>query len=129
VYEDAEIFALNLYQQKLLSERDYLCYRGLYEGIRAFLPPPDLLIYLQAPVGKLVERIASRGRDFERSISINYLSELNKLYDSWIDTCDQFPVLKIATAEMDFVHNRYDLDQIITELRTALREIKPAASI
>ncbi len=75
MYEDAEVFACNLYQQGLMSERDYHAYHDLYEGVRAFLPPPDLLIYLKGSVETLLHRIQLRGRDYEREISPDYLGQ------------------------------------------------------
>lgn len=123
IYEDAEIFAKNLHLQGKLSERDYRCYRDLYEGIGAFLPPPHLLIYLQAPVGVLAERIAMRGRDYERQISIDYLAQLNRLYDEWVESWQTCPVFLIPTATLDFVHRPEDLDHIVAELQKRLDAI------
>lgn len=118
IYEDAEIFARNLYQQQRMTERDYRCYQNLYVGIRDFLPPPDLLIYLQAPVGVLAERIALRGRDYERQISINYLAELNRLYDEWINSWTLCPLLVIPTEGRDFVHQSNDLEDILAQIQS-----------
>lgn len=126
VYEDAEIFALNLAQQGSLSERDYRCYRNLYEGICAFLPPPDLLIYLQAPVGVLAERIAQRGRDFEREISIKYLSDLNVLYEKWVRGWDRCPVYTIPSEQYDFVHQDTDMRVVMSGLYKHLHKISPS---
>lgn len=123
VYEDAEIFAENLHRRGLMSQRDYQTYRNVYEGIAAFLPPPDLLIYLQAPVGVLAERISKRGRDYERKVSIAYLSDLNELYDHWAKTWQICPVYTIQTANMDFVHEPEDFEQIMDGLRIHLKEI------
>ena len=85
IYEDAEIFARNLYQRGNMSARDYQVYRGLYEEFIQFLPAPDLLIYLKASVPTLIERILRRGRDFEQDVSPLYLQQLNELYNAWID--------------------------------------------
>lgn len=120
VYEDAEVFAANLFEQGDMSARDYETYRALYEGIAAFLPPPDLLIYLSARVGTLVERIAMRGRDYERQISIDYLSRLNTLYERWIERWTACPVLILPADELDFVHNQIDLDEVLSEVRARL---------
>lgn len=120
VYEDAEIFARNLYRQGHMSTRDYETYRALYNGIAAFLPPPDLLIYLRARVGTLVERIAMRGRDYERQISIEYLSELNNLYEEWVDGWKACPVLILHADEMDFVHNPDDLALVLADVQAHL---------
>lgn len=129
VYEDAEIFARNLYHQKKLSKRDYQCYLDLYLGIRAFLPPPDLLVYLQAPVGVLAERIAQRGRDYERTISIAYLTELNRLYDEWTAGWTLCPIYTIHSEGRDFVNQPTDFDDIVSGLRSKLEAIRPGIVI
>jgi len=120
VYEDAEIFARNLYDQGQMTPRDYCAYRDLYEGIRAFLPPPDLLIYLKSSVKTLVARIKQRGRDFERDISPDYLSRLNGLYDGWIERWNSCPVLVVPADEMDFQHDLLARETIITGVRESL---------
>jgi len=123
VYEDAEIFAQNLYNQGHMSDRDYHAYHDLYEGIRAFLPPPDLLIYLKASVETLQSRIKSRGRDFEHDISSEYLHQLNLLYDQWIEHWESCPVLVVPADDMDFQHDE-DARRVIIE---GVREcLKPA---
>lgn len=120
VYEDAEVFARNLYRQGHMSERDYETYHALYVGVAAFLPPPDLLIYLRARVGTLVERIAMRGRAYERQISIDYLTLLNDLYESWITDWTQCPVLIMSADDLDFVHNPDDLNLIVSDVKAHL---------
>ena len=124
VYEDAEVFARNLHQQGRMTPRDYQTYHALYTGISAFLPPPDLLIYLRARVGTLVERIAMRGRDYERQISIDYLTELNNLYDGWIQAWRTCPVLILSADELDFVHKTADLDLIVQDVRAHLSALR-----
>ncbi|MBN2304302.1 MAG: deoxynucleoside kinase [Anaerolineae bacterium] len=121
VYEDAEIFAHNLYDQGQISERDYEAYRDLYEGIRAFLPPPDLLIYLKANVETLLARIKLRGRDFERDISPDYLRRLNVLYDCWIERWDSCPVLVIPSDNLDFQHEQDARQFVIDGVREMLK--------
>jgi deoxyadenosine/deoxycytidine kinase len=133
VYEDAEIFACNLAEQGLMSERDYRAYRDLYEGIRAFLPPPDLLVYLKGSVDTLLSRIKQRGRDFERDISPDYLHRLNILYDRWIEHWQSCPVLVIPADEMDFQHEPEARQIIIDYVRASLepapiRYVKPKTS-
>ena len=121
VYEDAEIFAQNLYNRGQMSERDYRAYHDLYEGIRSFLPPPDLLIYLKASVETLQARIQSRGRDFERDMSSEYLHQLNLLYDQWIERWDSCPVLVVPADDMDFQHDDRARQVIIDEVRESLK--------
>jgi len=116
VYEDAEIFARNLYEQGHMSERDYDAYRRLYQAISAFLPPPDLMIYLQANVDTLMAHISKRGRDYERSIAPEYLARLNRLYDQWIGGWGACPVLRVNIEGMDFQHNRTDFEGIARQI-------------
>jgi len=103
VYEDAEVFALNLYRQGLIHVRDYSSYRELYLVLTEFLQPPDLVIYLRANVNTLVERIQSRGRDYERQISPEYLAQLNELYEDWISHFSLCPVLTVPADDLNYV--------------------------
>jgi deoxyadenosine/deoxycytidine kinase len=113
VYEDAEVFARNLYQQGLMSERDYRSYRELYEVLSLLLPPPDLVVYLRASVSTLLDRIAHRGRSFEREISPEYLEQLNVLYEEWAAHFNLCPVLTVPSDDLDFVSNSHHLDLIV----------------
>lgn len=124
VYEDAEIFARNAYLQGNMSERDYHCYRDLYEGIRAFLPAPHLVVYLKAPTTLLVERIAKRGRDYERQIALDYLAQLNDLYDEWANHWTASPLLCIEAQDYDFVQRPDDLARITQQIQAALARKK-----
>ncbi len=121
VYEDAEIFARNLFEQGQMSSRDYSAYHDLYAGIRAFLPPPDLLVYLKADIETLITRIQQRGRDFEQDISHDYLSRLNSLYDRWIDGWDSCPVLVVPADDMDFQHDDRARLAVIEGVQECLR--------
>ena len=121
VYEDAEIFARNLHEQNLMSKRDYASYREMYEAIKAFLPPPDLIIYLQASVLTLGERIRLRGRDYEQQIDPAYLEQLNILYEEWIERFSLCPVLTVPSDELDFVRNRTHLELIATKVLEKLQ--------
>lgn len=121
VYEDAEIFARNLHEQNLMSKRDYASYREMYEAIKAFLPPPDLIIYLQASVSTLGERIRLRGRDYEQKIDPAYLEQLNILYEEWIEGFSLCPVLTVPSDELDFVRNRTHLELIATKVLEKLQ--------
>ncbi len=103
VYEDAEIFACNLYRQGLISQRDYTAYADLYQVLSEFLPPPDLVIYLRASVPTLVERIHQRGRDYEREISTDYLGQLNSLYEEWISNFRLCPILTVPADDLNYV--------------------------
>jgi len=113
IYEDVEIFAKNLYQMGLMSERDYKNYRALYQEMSSYLTEPKLLIYLRAQVPTLVRQIQSRGRHYENTIRIEYLESLNTLYEDWIE---QYPHEKliIDTDDLDFVNNEEDLGSVIS---------------
>ncbi|MCL4500185.1 MAG: deoxynucleoside kinase [Chloroflexi bacterium] len=121
VYEDAEIFAKNLYRQGLISERDWKCYRELYEVLTELLPPPDLVVYLQASVTTLVERIAARGREYEKGIAPDYLAQLNALYQEWIGSFTLCPVLTVPADRLDFVANSDHLELIVEKVQEKLR--------
>jgi deoxyadenosine/deoxycytidine kinase len=121
VYEDAEIFAKNLYRQGFISERDWMCYRELYQVLTELLPPPDLVIYLQAAVTTLLQRIALRGRDYEKKIAPDYLAQLNALYEEWIANFNLCPVLIVPADRLDFVANDGHLDLIIAKVQKKLR--------
>lgn len=110
IYEDAHIFARALRHMNSINERDYQAYRTLYDLVAGNLPRPDLLLYLEAPVPVLLERIHRRGRDIERGISADYLTLLDAFYRDWLDTFDLCPVLTIQSADLDFVHHPHHLD-------------------
>jgi len=121
VYEDAEVFARNLYRQGNMSERDYKSYRELYEVLTMFLPSPDLVVYLRSSVPTLQSRIAHRGREFEQDISPDYLAQLNDLYDEWIASFKLCPVLTIPADDLDFVRFNSHLDLIVNRVLDKLQ--------
>lgn len=112
VYEDAEVFAQNLYRQGHLSDRDWSCYQDLYKTLAMLLRPPDLVVYLQASVPSLRRRIGQRGRDYEQSISDEYLAQLNTLYDDWVSNFRLCPVLTVDTNNLNYVQYEAHLEQI-----------------
>lgn len=120
VYEDAEVFAHNLYQQGHISARDYQTYRDLYETTMDFLPPPDLVIYLRASVPTLLNRISRRGRDYERTISAEYLAGLNDLYENWINNFSLCPVLTVPADDLDYVAHAGHLRLIVRKVEQKL---------
>ena len=116
LYEDAEIFAQNLYMQGFMQERDYLSYRELYETAIQLLPPPDLMIYVRGSVPTLMNRISKRGRDYERTITPEYLQSLNDLYETWISNFVLCPVLTIPADDIDYVVHSGHLNLIIEKV-------------
>ncbi len=120
VYEDAEIFAHNLYKQKQIEERDYQTYQELYQALVEFLPPPDLVLYIRASVPTLQQRIKKRGRDYEEKIDPAYLNQLNVLYEHWITDFQLCPVLTVPGDDLDFVANNGHLDLIIEKIQDKL---------
>jgi len=116
IYEDAHIFARALYHLGNLSERDYRAYRQVFDMVTAGLPRPDILLYLQAPVSVLVERIGQRGRAIEKGITADYLALLESFYGEWIQTFDLCPVLTIRTDDLDFVHRAPHLDIVVNHI-------------
>jgi deoxyadenosine/deoxycytidine kinase len=121
VYEDAEIFAHNLYDQGYLGERDYGTYRQLYEVLTEFLPPPDLVLYLRASVPTLLRRISRRGRDYERQIAPDYLTQLNGLYEQWIEAFSLCPVLTVPADDLDYVAYPAHLDLVVQKVLDRLQ--------
>jgi len=120
VYEDAEIFAQNLFLQGHIQPRDYDTYRDLYETAVQFLPPPDLVIYLRASVPTLMNRISHRGRDYERTITPEYLQSLNDLYETWIENFVLCPVLTVPTDDLDYVAHSGHLKLIVAKVEEKL---------
>lgn len=112
VYEDAEVFARNLYRQGSMDSRDYSSYCELYDVVTTVLPPPDLIVYLRASVSTLRERIRRRGRPYERSIEMPYLERLSQLYEVWIREFSLCPVLTVPSDDLDFVSNQHHLNMI-----------------
>ncbi len=119
IYEDVEIFAKNLHEMSLMSDRDFKNYEALFSEMSYYLRPPDLLIYLRAQVPTLVRQIQQRGRDYENTIRIDYLERLNRLYEDWIDRYPHDKLI-IETDDLDFVNNQEDLGKIIEQVDARL---------
>lgn len=129
VYEDAEIFARNLYERGNMSKRDFKLYRELYEEFARYLPPPDLIVYLKASVPTLIGRVQRRGRDYERDISPLYLQQLNELYNGWIEDFTICPILVIPADHIDFVKNPLHFNAIKEQIITQLNENNPVQPV
>ena len=113
IYEDANIFAPNLHAMGLMTNRDFENYKSLFDLMEENVSAPDLLIYLRSSIPNLVSQIHKRGREYENSISIDYLSRLNERYEAWIHNYKKGALLIIDIDDLDFVENKDDLNKII----------------
>ncbi|MDD5569790.1 MAG: deoxynucleoside kinase [Bacteroidales bacterium] len=120
IYEDAYIFAPNLHSMGLMSTRDFNNYKSLFELINQFIKPPDLLIYLRATVPTLVKQIQKRGRDYESSIRIDYLTRLNERYEAWASTYKLGKLLVIDVDNINFCENKKDLGTVIDKVEAEI---------
>lgn len=120
IYEDAEVFAQNLFTQGKMSDRDYNTYHSLYLTLAEYLPPPDLMIYLRASVPTLLQRIALRNREYEQQIAPEYLQRLNDLYEKWINNFTLCPVLTVPSDSLDYVAHPRHLELIIDKVNEKL---------
>ncbi len=120
IYEDAHIFAPNLKAMGLMNQRDFKNYQELFELMESLIKGPDLLIYLRSSIPNLVNKIHKRGREFENSISIDYLSRLNERYEAWTSTYDKGKIIIIDVDDIDFVENKEDLNKIISKVDKAI---------
>ena len=121
IYEDAHIFAPNLHAMGLMNHRDFTNYKSLFELMESLIEGPDLLIYLRSSIPNLVSKIHKRGREYENSISIDYLSRLNERYEAWISTYDKGNLLIIDVDELDFVENKADLSKVIEKIDAEIK--------
>jgi deoxyadenosine/deoxycytidine kinase len=113
IYEDAEIFARNLFEIGKMEKRDYENYVALFEVMMEFLRPPDLMIYLRSSVEMLVEKIRRRGRSYEQSIPQEYLEALNRHYENWIGRYTVGPLLVIESDPLDYVNRAGDFEHVV----------------
>jgi deoxyadenosine/deoxycytidine kinase len=120
VYEDAEIFARNLFLQGNISTRDFSVYQDLYRILITLLPPPNLIIYLQASVNTLEKRIAQRGREYEVSIPRDYLESLNKLYEEWMSNFTESPILVIPSDSLNLVADDEHIQKVVAAVQEKL---------
>ena len=116
IYEDAYIFAPNLHAMGLMTNRDFENYKSLFDLMESVTKGPDLLIYLRSSIPNLVKQIHKRGRDYENSISIEYLSRLNERYEAWITTYNKGKVIILDVDDIDFVENPEHLGEVISKI-------------
>ncbi len=116
IYEDAYIFAANLYKSNLLTERDYANYKSLFDSMISHVKAPDLLIYLKADIPKLVGQIEKRGRSYETAMRIDYLKNLNSHYEEWIAGYKEGKLLIIDVNDLDFVERPGDFSFIVEKI-------------
>jgi len=123
IYEDANIFAPNLHNMGLMSTRDFNNYQEIFNLMDQFVKGPDLLIYLRASVSTLVEQIQKRGRDYENSIRLDYLTRLNERYEAWISEYDKGKLLIIDVDDINFSEEQDDVDNIIKMVKSELKDL------
>ena len=123
IYEDAHIFAPNLHAMGLMTHRDFENYSSLFQLMESLVKGPDLLIYLRSSIPNLVNQIHKRGRVYENSISIEYLSRLNERYEAWISTYDEAKMIIIDVDGLDFVENKEDFNTVVAEIDKGLSKI------
>jgi deoxyadenosine/deoxycytidine kinase len=116
IYEDAAIFAPNLYEMGLMSGRDFENYQSFFNNLKQLINPPDLLIYLKASVPKLVDQIQKRGREYEENIRLDYLKRLNEFYNKWIDNYKEGALLVIDLDKLNFEENTDDFAVVLKKI-------------
>ena len=122
IYEDAHIFARALHESGKMEDRDYQNYLELYKTMLTFLPPPDLVVYVRRSVDCLKSRIAERGREYEKDIPDEYLHQLNRCYDDWIEGYKIGKVLTVQADSLDMKWNRADFDYVCRSIENSLEQ-------
>lgn len=116
IYEDAYIFAPNLFDMGLMPRRDFENYLSIFNTIKKMIKPPELLIYLKASLPALVDQIQKRGREYEDSIRLDYLKRLNEYYNNWIEDYKEGKLLIINVDECNFAENPEDFAEVIKKI-------------
>jgi deoxyadenosine/deoxycytidine kinase len=119
IYEDAYIFAPNLHAMNLMSKRDFDNYLSLFNLMNGLVKAPDLIIYLRASVPTLVNQIQKRGREYEASIRIDYLTRLNERYEAWVSEYEG-KILVIDVDSNNFSENKEDLGKVIEKINAEI---------
>ncbi len=122
IYEDAHIFARALHESGKMEDRDYQNYLELYQTMMSFLQPPDLVVYVRRSVDCLKSRIAERGREYEKDIPDEYLHQLNRCYDDWIEGYRLGKVLTVQADSLDLKWVRSDFDYVCRSIENSLEQ-------
>lgn len=125
IYEDARIFAPNLHDMGLMSSRDFETYSDLFDLMMSLVKMPDLLIYLKSSIPNLVSQIQKRGREYEKTIRIDYLTGLNERYDKWIDSYKGH-LLVIDADRYKFGNNEEDFEAVASMIDSELFGLFPS---
>ena len=120
IYEDAEIFAYNLFRSRKMNKRDYLTYEALYSSILRSLRPPDVMIYLRGNLRTVRKRIKARGRPEEQGVPVSYLRRLNRLYEEWFARYNLSPTLILETDNMDYATDLIDRIDLLRRIERYL---------
>ncbi|MBO7647595.1 MAG: deoxynucleoside kinase [Bacteroidales bacterium] len=120
IYEDAYIFAPNLHDMDLMATRDFENYNSLFELMKQFLQPPDLLIYLKADIPTLITQIGKRGRAYEDTIRYSYLENLNERYEKWINNYTDGKLLIVDVNTIKFAERPEDFGTVIEKIDAEL---------
>ncbi len=124
IYEDAEIFARNLFERGMMTGRDFACYTDIYEAMAQALRPPEVIVYLRASIWTLISRIRHRGRDYEQNLDKEYLAQLNIAYDHWAKRmAQQHRVITIETETIDVYREEGGMEKIVQQVVAAVEEI------
>lgn len=127
IYEDACIFAPNLHDQGYMSDRDFKNYTDLFHLMMSLVKKPQLMIYIRSSIPTLVKHIEKRGRDYEKSIRIDYLTGLQKRYDNWLSTYDG-ELITIDGDKINFEDNQEDFRKITDMIDASLYGLFPIGS-
>ncbi len=127
IYEDACIFAPNLHDQGYMSDRDFKNYTDLFQLMMSLVKKPQLMIYIRSSIPTLVKHIEKRGRDYEKSIRIDYLTGLQKRYDNWLSTYDG-ELITIDGDKINFEDSQEDFRKITDMIDASLYGLFPIGS-
>jgi deoxyadenosine/deoxycytidine kinase len=112
----------------LMTHRDFENYSSLFQLMESLVKGPDLLIYLRSSIPNLVNQIHKRGRVYENSISIEYLSRLNERYEAWIHAYKKKNLIVFEVDDLNFVDNPEDLQKVVEVIDDKLGEMKMDAN-